>query len=89
MRASRRRCFFKTNNPHELSAITSLFQSPPQQSTRHMITVFGRPDSSAVARAMWAVGELGLAHESLQMRAAYRAHVVEKVSARPQRIAGS
>lgn len=27
-----------------------------------MITVYGRPDSSAVARVMWAIGELGLAH---------------------------
>ena len=30
-----------------------------------MITVFGRPDSSAVARTMWTIGELGLAHQRI------------------------
>lgn len=30
-----------------------------------MITVFGRPDSSAVARVMWVIGELGLEHERI------------------------
>lgn len=36
-----------------------------------MITVFGRSDSSAVARVMWALGELGLAHERLDWGGAF------------------
>lgn len=36
-----------------------------------MITVYGRPDSSAVARVMWAIGELGLAHERVDWGGAH------------------
>lgn len=36
-----------------------------------MITIYGRPDSSAVARLMWAVGELGLPHQRIDAGGAF------------------
>lgn len=36
-----------------------------------MITVYGRPDSSAVARVMWTLGELGLPHERIDWGGAH------------------
>ena len=36
-----------------------------------MITVYGRPDSSAVARVMWAIGELGLEYKRVDWGGAF------------------
>ena len=36
-----------------------------------MITIYGRPDSSAVARVMWTIGELGLAHQRIDWGGAF------------------
>lgn len=36
-----------------------------------MITVYGRPDSSAVARVMWTLGELGLEHHRVDWGGAF------------------
>lgn len=36
-----------------------------------MITIYGRPDSSAVARVMWTVGELNLPHRRLDWGGAF------------------
>lgn len=36
-----------------------------------MITVWGRPDSSAVARVMWTIGELGLPHRRIDVGGAF------------------
>ncbi|WP_273242483.1 glutathione S-transferase N-terminal domain-containing protein [Hyphomonas atlantica corrig.] len=36
-----------------------------------MITVYGRPDSSAVARVMWTIGELGLEYERVDWGGAF------------------
>lgn len=36
-----------------------------------MITVYGRPDSSAVARVMWTLGELGVSHERIDWGGAH------------------
>ncbi|MEL7546246.1 MAG: glutathione S-transferase family protein [Pseudomonadota bacterium] len=36
-----------------------------------MITVFGRPDSSAVARVMWTIGELDVPHKRIDWGGAY------------------
>ncbi|MEO1323275.1 MAG: glutathione S-transferase family protein [Pseudomonadota bacterium] len=36
-----------------------------------MITIYGRPDSSAVARVMWTIGELGLEHQRIDWGGAF------------------